>query len=52
MLDHMPILLAQMEDDTIEGAPDILAVSSKIIVDIFRKYSEVTYVENQSYASG
>ena len=49
MLDHMPILLAQMEDDTIEGAPDILAVSSKIIVDIFREYSDMPlpeYVRN------
>lgn len=40
MLDIMPDLLEQMEDDSIEGAPDILAISSDIIVDILSEYAE------------
>lgn len=49
MLEIMPDLLEQMEDDSIEGAPDILAVSSDIIVEIFNDYSDSSlpeYVRN------
>ncbi|MBE6111702.1 MAG: NgoFVII family restriction endonuclease [Peptococcaceae bacterium] len=49
MLEIMPDLLEQMEDDSIEGAPDILAVSSDIIVEIFSEYSDSSlpeYVRN------
>lgn len=45
MLDIMPDLLEQMEDDSIEGAPDILAISSDIIVDILSEYAEDTLPE-------
>lgn len=40
MLDVIPELIEAMKDDEAESAPDILAVSSKIIVDIIRENSE------------
>lgn len=39
MLEIVPELLEEMTDDTIEGAPDILAVSSEIICDILTEYA-------------
>lgn len=40
MLDVIPELIEAMKDDEAESAPDILAVSSKIIVDIIKEHSE------------
>ena len=39
MLEIVPELLDEMADDDVEGAPDILAVSSEIIRDILMKYT-------------
>lgn len=38
MLDIVPDLIEELKSDDSESAPDILAVSSKIIVDIFNEY--------------
>lgn len=40
MLDVIPELIEAMKDDEAESAPDILAVSSKIIVDIIKEHSD------------
>lgn len=40
MLDVVPELLEIMKSDEAESAPDILAISSQIIVEIMREYSE------------
>jgi len=40
ILDVLPDMLEQMKDDETESAPDILAVSSKVIVEIISEYSE------------
>ena len=40
MLDIIPNMIEQMKGDDSESAPDILAVSSKIIVEIIREHSE------------
>ena len=39
MLEIVPELLDEMADDEVEGAPDILAVSSEIIRDILLEYT-------------
>ena len=39
MLEIVPGLLDEMADDDVEGAPDILAVSSEIIRDILMEYT-------------
>ena len=38
MLDIVPDLMEQMKSDSSESAPDILEVSSRILVDIFTEY--------------
>lgn len=40
ILDVLPEMLEQMKDDETESAPDILAVSSKVIAEIISEYSE------------
>lgn len=40
MLDIIPDMVKQMKDDDSESAPDILAVSSKVIVEIVREHNE------------
>ncbi len=40
MLDIVPDLLEEMKSDEAESAPDILAISSEIIVDIIKNYSD------------
>lgn len=40
MLDVVPELLEIMKSDEAESAPDILSISSQIIVEIMREYSE------------
>ena len=40
MLDIIPDMVKQMKDDDSESAPDILAVSSKVIVAIVREHNE------------
>ena len=40
MLEIIPGMIEQMKDDEVESAPDILAVSSKIIVEIMNEHSE------------
>ena len=40
MLEIIPGMVEQMKDDEAESAPDILAVSSKIIVEIMNEHSE------------
>ena len=40
MLEAFPDLQAQMRDDGAQSAPDILEVSSMIIIDILQKYGE------------
>ena len=40
MLEIIPGMIEQMKDDEAESAPDILAVSSKIIVEIMNEHSE------------
>ena len=40
MLEVIPELIEKMKDDEAESAPDILAVSSRIIVDIIKEHSE------------
>lgn len=41
MLNIIPDMVESMKDDESESAPDILAESSKIIVDIISEYSEI-----------
>jgi len=40
MLDIIPNMVEQMKDDDSESAPDILAVSSKVIVEIVKEHNE------------
>ncbi len=40
MLQEIPTLIEQMKDDNAESAPDILAVSSKIIVGIIKEFGD------------
>lgn len=40
MLDVLPELIERMKDETIDEAPDILAVSSNIIVDLLGEYGD------------
>ena len=40
ILDVLPEMIEQMKDDETESAPDILAVSSKVIAEIISEYSE------------
>jgi GTPase SAR1 family protein len=40
MLDVIPDMIEQMKDDEAESAPDILAVSSKIIVEIMNEHND------------
>ena len=40
MLQEIPTLIEQMKDDNAESAPDILAVSSKIIVGIIEEFGD------------
>jgi len=41
MLEVVPDLLVQMQEDELESSPDILQVSSEIIVDIIRQNAEL-----------
>ena len=40
MLEIVPELMEMMKTDEAESAPDILAVSSKVVIDIMKKYSD------------
>ena len=40
MLDIIPEMIERMKDDETESAPDILEISSKIIVEIMSEHSE------------
>lgn len=50
MLERIPDLIEEMRDDNAESAPDILAISSEIIVEIIGKYSDAvpSYIRNLS----
>lgn len=45
MIEIVPELLEEMADDTVEGAPDILSVSSEVIRDILTEYTSQTLPE-------
>lgn len=40
MLEIVPDLMEEMRDDASESAPDILAVSSQVLLDIFTEYAQ------------
>ena len=40
MLEIVPDLMEEMRDDASESAPDILAVSSQVLLDIFSEYAQ------------
>lgn len=42
MLESLPELIEQMKDDSLDVAPDILAVSSRIILEIFKTFGNGT----------